>query len=90
MTALATLREAPGLEEYLDALEERLARAVATHPGVVAQVGNEALAAGGKPVGTLGGGFSADQLTRAGCVRVASNLAEMLAMLRSLARLPCP
>jgi geranylgeranyl pyrophosphate synthase len=48
VTALATLREAPGLEEYLDALEERLARAVATHPGVVAQVGNEALAAGGK------------------------------------------
>jgi len=49
-----------------------------------------ALAAGGKPVGTLGGGFSAEQLTRAGCVRVASNLAEMLAMLRSLARSPCP
>jgi geranylgeranyl pyrophosphate synthase len=48
VSALATLREAPGLEEYLDALEERLARAVATHPGVVAQVGNEALAAGGK------------------------------------------
>jgi geranylgeranyl pyrophosphate synthase len=48
MTSLAAIREAPGLDEYLDALEERLARTVATHPGIVAAVGNEALAAGGK------------------------------------------
>ena len=47
-TTLAAIREAPGLEEYLDVLEERLARTVASHPGVVAAVGNEALAAGGK------------------------------------------
>jgi len=47
-TTLAAIREAPGLEEYLDSIEERLARTVATHPGVVAAVGNEALAAGGK------------------------------------------
>jgi len=47
-TTLAAIRGAPGLEEYLDALEERLARTVASHPGVVAAVGNEALAAGGK------------------------------------------
>ena len=47
-TTLAAIREAPGLEEYLDAIEERLARTVASHPGVVAAVGNEALAAGGK------------------------------------------
>ena len=46
--SLAAIREAPGLEEYLDAIEERLARTVASHPGVVAAVGNEALAAGGK------------------------------------------
>jgi geranylgeranyl pyrophosphate synthase len=45
---LASIRETPGLEEYLDALEERLARTVASHPGLVAAVGNEALAAGGK------------------------------------------
>jgi geranylgeranyl pyrophosphate synthase len=45
---LAAIREAPGLEDYLDALEERLARTVASHPGLVASVGNEALAAGGK------------------------------------------
>ncbi len=47
-TSLAAIREAPGLEEYLDSIEERLARTVASHPGVVAAVGNEALAAGGK------------------------------------------
>src|SRR5260221_627709 len=46
---LAAIREAPGLEEYLDAIEERLARTVASHPGLVASVGNEALAAGGEP-----------------------------------------
>jgi geranylgeranyl pyrophosphate synthase len=48
VTTLAAIREAPGLEAYLDALEERLARTVASHPGLVAAVGNEALAAGGK------------------------------------------
>ena len=36
---LAAIRETPGLEEYLDALEERLARSVASHPGLVAAVG---------------------------------------------------
>jgi len=45
---LASIRATDGLEEYLDALEERLARTVASHPGLVAAVGNEALAAGGK------------------------------------------
>src|SRR5579864_1730650 len=45
---MAEIREAPGLETYLDAIEERLARTVASHPGLVASVGNEALAAGGK------------------------------------------
>jgi octaprenyl-diphosphate synthase len=47
-STLAAIRETEGLEEYLDALEERLARNVASHPGLVAAVGNEALAAGGK------------------------------------------
>ncbi len=48
MTVLATIREAPGLESYLDELEERLQDTVASHPGVVAAVGADALAAGGK------------------------------------------
>jgi geranylgeranyl pyrophosphate synthase len=48
VSALEEIRAADGLEEYLDALEERLARSVASHPCLVAAVGNEALAAGGK------------------------------------------
>ena len=48
MTALAHVREVPGLEEYLDRVEERLAEAVAARPGRAAAVGAEALAAGGK------------------------------------------
>jgi geranylgeranyl pyrophosphate synthase len=48
MTALAELREAPGLDAYLAELEERLEAAVGTYGGIVADVGGEALAAGGK------------------------------------------
>ena len=48
MSALEEIRATDGLEQYLDAIEERLARSVASHPGLVAAVGNEALAAGGK------------------------------------------
>jgi geranylgeranyl pyrophosphate synthase len=46
--SLATIRESPGLDEYLDGLEERLAEAVEAYPGLVATVGAEALTAGGK------------------------------------------
>jgi geranylgeranyl pyrophosphate synthase len=45
---LETVRGAPGLGDYLDAVEERLAETVASHAGVVAAVGAHALAAGGK------------------------------------------
>ena len=48
MTALAAIREVPGLEDYLDELEERLSETVHSHPGTVAAVGADALAAGGK------------------------------------------
>ena len=48
MSALATVRAAPGLAGYLDAVEERLAAVVRAHPGVVASVSSDALAAGGK------------------------------------------
>ena len=48
MTALAAIREIPGLEAYLDDLEERLEAAVQSHPGTVASIGEDALAAGGK------------------------------------------
>jgi len=48
LSALAELREAPGLDAYLAELEDRLEVAVGRYEGVVAEVGGEALAAGGK------------------------------------------
>ncbi len=48
MSALATIRETPGLDSYLEELEERLEETVATHPGLVAVVSRDALSAGGK------------------------------------------
>jgi len=48
VNAIATIRSAPGLESYLERLEARLEASVASHPGLVAEVGSETLAAGGK------------------------------------------
>jgi geranylgeranyl pyrophosphate synthase len=45
---IAAIRETPGLDAYLEELEERLQETVASHPGVVAAIGEQALAAGGK------------------------------------------
>jgi geranylgeranyl pyrophosphate synthase len=45
---IAAIREAPGLDAYLEELEERLQATVASHPGLVSAVGEQALAAGGK------------------------------------------
>jgi geranylgeranyl pyrophosphate synthase len=46
--ALTTVRSAPGLNTYLDRLEERLQDAVGSHPGLVGEIGTETLVAGGK------------------------------------------
>ena len=48
MNALATIRQAPGLDRYLDLLEQRLQDVVATYPGTLGDVGADTLAAGGK------------------------------------------
>ena len=48
MTGVTGIEQAPGLEEYLEELERRLTETVASHPGVVAAAGADALAAGGK------------------------------------------
>ncbi len=48
MSGLATLKEAPGLTAFLDELEGRLAAIVGRGDGVVATIGTEALASGGK------------------------------------------
>jgi geranylgeranyl pyrophosphate synthase len=47
LNALATIRETPGLDAYLEELEDELERAVGGR-GLVAEVSGEALAAGGK------------------------------------------
>jgi geranylgeranyl pyrophosphate synthase len=46
--SLATIRDTPGLDAYLEDLEVLLAESVEAYPGLVAEVGGEALAAGGK------------------------------------------
>jgi geranylgeranyl pyrophosphate synthase len=48
VNALAAIRESPGLDGYLELLEERLEEAVGAYPGLVAVAGAETLAAGGK------------------------------------------
>jgi geranylgeranyl pyrophosphate synthase len=48
VSALAEIREAPGLDAYLADLEGKLEEAVGAYQGVVADVGAQALAAGGK------------------------------------------
>jgi len=48
VSALTAIREADGLDGYLEEIEGRLFDAVARHPGLAATVGEEALSAGGK------------------------------------------
>jgi geranylgeranyl pyrophosphate synthase len=48
VSALAAVRGAPGLERYLDLLEERLEETVAAYPGRLGDIGADTLAAGGK------------------------------------------
>jgi geranylgeranyl pyrophosphate synthase len=48
VTALESVQAATGLARYLEAVETRLAAVVCAHPGVVASVSEDALAAGGK------------------------------------------
>jgi geranylgeranyl pyrophosphate synthase len=48
VSARVVIHDAPGLEAYLTELEDRLDHAVGSHRGIVAEVGGEALAAGGK------------------------------------------
>jgi geranylgeranyl pyrophosphate synthase len=48
MSAIATVHAAAGLDSYLEELEDRLCEAVASRPGLVAEIGAEALTSGGK------------------------------------------
>jgi geranylgeranyl pyrophosphate synthase len=48
VSALATVREAPGLDRYLALLEERLEETVSVYPGQLRDIAAETLTAGGK------------------------------------------
>ena len=48
MSALATIRETPGLDLYLEELEEQLEATVRAHTGIVSAASRDALNAGGK------------------------------------------
>jgi geranylgeranyl pyrophosphate synthase len=48
VTALEVVRASEGLDAYLAEVDERLLEAASRHPGLVAEVGSEAVAAGGK------------------------------------------
>lgn len=48
MSALATVRDAPGLDRYLNRLEKRLEETVAAYPGRLGDIAGETLTAGGK------------------------------------------
>jgi geranylgeranyl pyrophosphate synthase len=48
VSALATVREAPGLDRYLALLEDRLEASVAAYPGRLGDIAAETLTAGGK------------------------------------------
>jgi geranylgeranyl pyrophosphate synthase len=74
MSAQAVLQEAG---PYLDELEHRLELAVARYPGLVAAVGRDAVAAGGKRLRPLLVHLTASDRERALCAGVAVELAHV-------------
>jgi octaprenyl-diphosphate synthase len=48
VSALASVKATPGLDAYMEELENRLRETVSSHPGTVADAGAQALDAGGK------------------------------------------
>jgi geranylgeranyl pyrophosphate synthase len=82
--SLATIRSAPGLEEYLERLEVRLEAAVASHPGLLAEVATESLAAGGKRLRPVLVYLTATPAERAGERCVAAGVAVELVHMATL------
>jgi geranylgeranyl pyrophosphate synthase len=78
VSALATLRAAPGLDRYLDRLERRLEDAVSPHGGLVAEIASQTLAAGGKRLRPLLVFLSTDPAERDGERAVAGGAAVEL------------
>jgi geranylgeranyl pyrophosphate synthase len=84
VNAIATIRSAPGLESYLERLEGRLEAAVASHPGLVAEVGTETLAAGGKRLRPVLVFLSTPLEKRAGDLAVSAGAAVELVHMATL------
>ena len=84
MNAIATIRSAPGLESYLDRLEARLEESVGSHAGLVAEVGAETLAAGGKRLRPALVFLAAPPLERADDRVIAAGVAVELVHMASL------
>jgi geranylgeranyl pyrophosphate synthase len=84
VTALAAVREAPGLERYLELLEERLEATVAAYPGRLGDIGAETLAAGGKRLRPLLVFLATPEDERAGDRAVAGGAAVELVHMATL------
>ena len=77
MSTLEQVRQVPGLEGWLARVEERLAEAVAARPGLVAEVGAQALRAGGKRLRPLLAFLAADEEPAPVAAGVAVELVHM-------------
>jgi geranylgeranyl pyrophosphate synthase len=84
MSALATVRAAPGLDVYLELLEDRLERSVGSHPGLVGEIGTDTLAAGGKRLRPVLVFLCTPQEDRAGEPAVAGGAAVELVHMATL------
>ena len=84
MSALATIRAAPGLEAYMDLLEERLEQAVAARRGLLSEIGTETLAAGGKRLRPLLVFLATPRAERTGELAVAGGAAVELVHMATL------
>jgi len=84
LNAIATIRSAPGLDGYLERLEERLEESVGSHPGRVAEVGTETLAAGGKRLRPVLVYLATEPAERAGDRVVAAGAAVELVHMATL------
>jgi geranylgeranyl pyrophosphate synthase len=84
MSALETIREAPGLERYLELLEERLEETVAAYPGLLGEIGADTLAAGGKRLRPLLVFLSTPRAEREGQRAVAGGAAVELVHMATL------
>jgi geranylgeranyl pyrophosphate synthase len=84
LNALATIRSAPGLDTYLELLEERLEQSVSASPGRAGEIGGETLAAGGKRLRPVLVFLSSPEASRTGDRAVAGGAAVELVHMATL------